>query len=147
MSVVESLPEITDTELAAADARMEARWRCFQVVSAWYDRSADRVRLELANGLEVAFPPVLAQGLETATREELDELELTPSGLGLHFPRIDADVYVPALMQVVFGSRTWMAERLGRAGGVKSSPAKADAARANGRKGGRPRKRPAAGQA
>lgn len=68
------------------------------------------------------------------------EIEISPAGLGLHWPRLDADVYVPALMQGVFGTRRWMAALLGPAGGKASTKAKAAAARENGRKGGRPRK-------
>jgi hypothetical protein len=47
---------------------------------------------------------------------------------------------VPALLQGVFGSKSWMARHLGSAGGRARSDAKAEAARTNGRKGGRPRK-------
>ena len=65
----------------------------------------------------------------------------SPAGLGLHWPRFDADVYVPGLMAGALGSRTWMARQLGAQGGRASTPAKAAAARANGAKGGRPRKR------
>ena len=61
--------------------------------------------------------------------------------LGLHWPRLDADVYVPGLMAGALGSRAWMARELGAQGGRTSTPAKAAAARANGAKGGRPRKR------
>jgi hypothetical protein len=40
----------------------------------------------------------------------------------------------------VFGTKTWMASIMGARGGKVSSPAKAEAARANGAKGGRPKK-------
>jgi hypothetical protein len=59
---------------------------------------------------------------------------------GLHWPRIDADVYIPALLEGVFGSKRWMAQQMGRAGGHSKSSAKQVAARKNGAKGGRPRK-------
>jgi len=39
------------------------------------------------------------------------------TGLGLHWPKLDADVYVPALLQGVFGSKQWMAAQLGAVGG------------------------------
>ncbi|WP_219729955.1 hypothetical protein [Sodalinema gerasimenkoae] len=42
-------------------------------------------------------------------------------------------------MQGIFGSRNWMAE-LGRKGGQKTSTAKRQAARENGKKGGRTKK-------
>ena len=79
---------------------------------------------------------------ESLTPEPADlaEIEITPSGLGLHWPRLDADVYVPGFMKGIYGTRRWMAALLGAEGGKSSSPAKAAAARTNGAKGGRPRK-------
>jgi hypothetical protein len=48
---------------------------------------------------------------------------------------------VPALLQGVFGSKNWMARQLGANGGRSRTDAKVAAARENGLKGGRPRKR------
>jgi len=79
--------------------------------------------------------------MENAKPSDLDVIEISPSGFGLHFPKLDADVWVPALLEGVFGSRRWMAARLGARGGRVKSRAKARAARANGRLGGRPRKK------
>jgi hypothetical protein len=53
---------------------------------------------------------------------------------------LDADIYLPALLEGFLGSKRWMAGRLGAAGGRSTSTAKASAARKNGRSGGRPRK-------
>jgi hypothetical protein len=65
--------------------------------------------VNLNTGLELAFPPRLAQGLEHAKPTELADVELSPSGFGIHFPKVDAHVYLPALLQGVFGSKAWMA--------------------------------------
>ena len=81
-----------------------------------------------------------AQGLEGATAAQLSDVELTPSGLGLHFEKLGADLWIPALLEGVFGSRQWMAARLGAQGGKSRSAPKRTAARANGALGGRPRK-------
>jgi hypothetical protein len=113
-------------------------------LEAHYDRRRDRIVVRLNNGLELAFPPGIAQGLEQATPSELSKIELSPSGFGIHFPKLDAHLYLPALLQGVFGSKTWMAAQLGAEGGRARSAAKAAAARANGTSGGRPRKSPAA---
>lgn len=91
-------------------------------------------------GLEVTFPARLGEGLAGASPDDLADIEISPSGLGLHWPKLDADLYVPGLLQGVFGSKAWMARELGAIGGSSRSAAKAAAARANGRKGGRPRK-------
>jgi hypothetical protein len=60
-----------------------------------------------------------------------------PAGLGLHRPKLDADVYVPALLQGVLGSRQWTAAQLGKAGGQARCAGKAASPRENGRRGSR----------
>nr|WP_294507517.1 DUF2442 domain-containing protein [uncultured Rhodopila sp.] len=109
-------------------------------VAARYDRRVSRIMVSLSNGLELAFPPHLAEGLANAKPADLAIIEITPAGLGLHWPRLNADLYLPALLEGVFGSPRWMAGLLGRSGGTARSAAKVAAARENGRKGGRPRK-------
>ena len=80
----------------------------------------------------MSFRPEDAQGLEHAKAADLAEIELSPSGFGIHFPRLNADFYVPALLEGFLGSRKWMAARMGEAGGKSRSKAKKAAARANG---------------
>jgi hypothetical protein len=111
-----------------------------RAVSARYDRENGRVVIRLSSSLDVSFSPNDAQGLEKATPSQLDEIEITPSGLGIHFPKLDADLYLPALLLGFLGSRKWMASRLGQAGGKSRSAAKKKASRTNGKLGGRPRK-------
>jgi len=120
--------------------RMNALRQRGHATRARYDRRTRRVVVGLNNGVQIAFPPHLAEGLIGASEEELSDIEITPAGLGLHWPKLDADVYVPALMNGIFGSKRWMAAELGAAGGRASTPAKAAAARDNGLKGGRPRR-------
>jgi hypothetical protein len=109
-------------------------------LSARYDRRIGRVVVRLSTGLEISFSPRDAEGLETATWEQLREIEIDPPGFGLHFPALDADLYLPALLEGFLGSKQWMAGRLGATGGRSRSVAKISAARKNGRAGGRPRK-------
>ncbi|HEY6302449.1 MAG TPA: DUF2442 domain-containing protein [Terriglobales bacterium] len=109
-----------------------------RAVSAHYDRASGRVVVELSSKIAVSFRPDDAQGLEHAKAADLAEMELSPSGFGIHFPRLAADLYVPALLEGFLGSRKWMAARMGEAGGRSRSKAKKAAARANGLKGGRP---------
>ena len=96
--------------------------------------------VRLITGVEIGFAPRDAEGLQHATREDLAEIAVEALGLGIRFPRLDADLYVPALLEGVLGSKSWMAARLGAAGGRVRGGAKAAAARDNGRRGGRPRK-------
>ncbi len=128
-------------EFAAATRRAaERRATEPTAVAARYDRRRGRIVVSLNNGLELAFPPHIAQGLEKAAPADLADIEISPSGFGVHFPRLDAHLYLPALLQGVFGSKRWMAAQLGAAGGKARSAAKTAAARTNGRRGGRPRK-------
>ena len=113
-----------------------------RAVTASYVRG--KVTIQLSNGAEFAFPPQIAQGLEGATAEALSRIQISASGLGLHFPELDADLYLPGLLAGVFGSRRWMAAQLGQQGGKARSTVKAAASRENGKRGGRPRKSSAA---
>jgi hypothetical protein len=126
-------------EFILATQRAKALQTVFpKAVTARYDRRVGRVIVQLTSGLDVAFLPRTAQGLENATPSQLRKIEISPSGYGIHFPELDADVYLPALLQGFLGSRKWMAARLGAAGGKSRSAAKTSAARRNGKLGGRP---------
>jgi len=138
------MAEITGEEFEAAKARGEERLRAPRATSAHYDAGRNRVVVRLTTGVEIAFPPAYAEGLENASAAELGQIELTPAGLGIHFPRLDADLYVPSLLAGVLGSASWMAGLMGRIGGKARSAAKSSAARKNGKRGGRPRKTRAA---
>jgi hypothetical protein len=131
---------ITEQELKQAEKRMATAREAGHAVSARYDRRRSRIVIVLNTGVELAFPTRLAEGLAGALPENLADIEISPAGLGLHWPRLDADLYVPALLQGVFGSKSWMARQLGAAGGRARTIAKVSASRENGRKGGRPKK-------
>ena len=126
-----------DDSFVAAVARGEQRRLGPHAASVHYDTVRDRIVVELSTGIEISFRPQKAQGLESARPEELSEVEITPSGLGLHFPKIDADIYLPALLEGILGSAKWMAGQMGRIGGSTRSSSKATAARENGKRGGR----------
>ena len=108
-----------------------------------YERRTGRVVVDLTNGCSFTFPARSLQGLQKASDAELAEVEILGAGYGLHWETLDADFTVPGLLMGVFGTRRWMASEMARLAGRTRSPAKAAAARDNGRKGGRPRKRPA----
>jgi len=128
-------------EIKAANERASAHLsETPTATAAYYDRRLGRVVIELSSGLLIAFRPQDAQGFEQAKLEQLNEIEISPSGLGLHFPAIDADIYLPSLLEGFLGSRHWMAARLSTAGGSAKSGAKAAAVRKNGKLGGRPKK-------
>ena len=131
----------TRQEIEAANKRAAARLaRTPTVTAARYDPRKGVVVIDLSNGTFIGFRPQDAQGFETAQPEQLRQIEISPSGLGLHFPAIDADIYLPGLLEGFLGSRRWMASQLGRVGGSATSSAKTAAVRKNGKLGGRPKK-------
>ena len=129
--------ELTDAQLAEAERRGRLENTSEpRAISARYDARARRIVVDLTSGATFAFPPHLAQGLADATDSELAAVEILGSGYGLHWEALDVDFTVPGVLAGVFGTRSWMARQAGQA----RSEAKAAAARANGAKGGRPRK-------
>jgi hypothetical protein len=132
---------ITSQEFKEANARARAlKASTPAAIAAYYDRKSKNIIVKLSTGIGIFFSPQDAQGLEEATSAQLSDIEISPTGFGLHFPKLDADLWVPSLLEGILGSRKWMAARLGSAGGKSRSLAKRTAARANGALGGRPRK-------
>jgi len=131
------MAELTDAAIDRALAKgREAALGEPRAASARYDAAGRRVIVELTNGCTFAFPADLAQGLEGASDADLATMEILGNGYGLHWPTLDTDLAIPDLMAGLLGTRSWMARRAGKA----TSKAKAEAARENGKKGGRPRK-------
>jgi len=128
---------ISKEAIDAARARVKEDGPC--AVAARYRPSIGKIEIEFDNGVTLAVPTSLIQGLAGAQAADLSKIEISPAGRGLHFPRLDADVFVPALFEGIYGSKAWMKQSASTAGSTRS-PAKSAAARANGKKGGRPRK-------
>ena len=102
-------------------------------VSARYDLRNQRVMIVLNNGAVVGFPLSMLPGLENATPGDLSKIEVEGGGYGLHVASLDADISIPALLADQLGSTL-----------MRRAVARADASKANGRLGGRPRKTEAA---
>lgn len=131
---------ITDRHMQEARTRAHAlKSHVPQAVGAIYNPATGLVCIQLSNGVVIGLPAAQTEGLEGANTKALSDIRISPSGYGIHFPKLDVDLYLPALMEGIFGTKAWMAER-GRKGGQASSKAKKEAARANGKLGGRPRK-------
>jgi len=130
--------EVTDTELAEAKRRWETERSQRPIpVSVRFDASSGRIVVEFANGAAFMVPARSLEGLTDATDEQLAEVELLGE-TGLHWESLDVDYSISGLMSGIFGSRTFMEAQ--RKGGQSRSSAKVAASRANGAKGGRPRK-------
>jgi hypothetical protein len=139
MADIDPAPSLSAADSVAARARgKDLLENAPRAASAHYDTDSQRIVVELLNGATFAFPASLAQLLCDGSPEQLSNMELTPFGIGLHWPELDADYTVAGLMNGIFGTAKWMAQRAGRA----TSEKKAASSRENGKKGGRPRKQP-----
>ena len=135
---------ITKEQFKAANAQAAATLARGPVArAARFDTRRGLIVVELEGGCEFAFPITLAEGLAGAPRAKLSKITLSPNGLALHWPLLDADLYVPGLIEGAFGSLRWM-QQIGKLGGQRRSAAKAKASRENGKRGGRPRDQAAA---
>lgn len=133
--------ELTEAEIKAAEERgREMLATDPRASAAYFERDTKRVVVELANGCVYIVPAALIQDLQEASEDALAEIVVDSLGFNLHWPALDVDLDVPALVSGIFGTRDWMTRALARRAGQARSPAKASAARANGAKGGRPRK-------
>ena len=129
--------DLADAQIdAALEKGRQAQLSEPRAVKAHYSKARRRIVVDLNNGCTFAFPPHMAQGLEEATPEQLAQVRILGHGYGLHWEDLDADLSVSGLLAGIFGTKAFMARQAGKA----KSPAKAAAARANGLKGGRPRK-------
>src|SRR5271170_6966890 len=127
-----SMAGVTDAELKKAEARGQAMLESEPRASAArYEPATGRVVVDLVNGCSYAFPVALVQDLRGASHDDLARIQVDGLGFNLHFPALDADLYVPALVSGIFGTRAWMARELARIAGRKTSVAKTLAARAN----------------
>ncbi|MDQ2185628.1 DUF2442 domain-containing protein [Alcaligenaceae bacterium A4P071] len=139
---------ITEREYDAATARGETTQLAFpSVIDVRYNKRTARLVFTMTTDVHIAVRLADIRGLENVDSADLVDPQISPSGLGVHFPKADVDIYIPSLLEACLGLQRWLAAQRGKAGGSARTPAKADAARANGKRGGRPRiVVPAAGQ-
>ena len=91
---------ITKDQFKAANARGAAAVARGPIAqAARYDSRRGLIVITLEGGCEFAFPVALAEGLADAPRSKLRKIKISPNGLGLHWPLLDADLYVPGLIE------------------------------------------------
>ncbi len=127
-------------QIAVARARDTQERRAGQrAASASYDRARGLVMLTMTNGVVFGFPARSLPALSNGSDTQLEAVTLSPGGGALHWEALDADFSVPGLILSAV-EPTARRRELARLAGQSTSRAKAAAARANGAKGGRPRK-------
>jgi hypothetical protein len=112
-----------------------------RAISARYDRALDLIVVGLRTGVFFSFPRAYVPGLRNARRRQIERIELVGNGASLEWPDIDDGVDLVRLIEHAIGLKTALSA--GRKGGRARTKVKAAAARANGAKGGRPRKQAA----
>ena len=108
---------VTDKDVTLAKEAGAALQRKFRVTTVRYAQGSSCLIITLQNDRELKVPVCQIEGLAGNDHAALSEIEISPSGLGLHWPALNADIYVPALCEGVFGTRSWMTSILGGEGG------------------------------
>jgi len=67
-------------------------------VAVHYDGGLAQLVIALSNSKRILVAPQTIRGLEQARPEDLVDVQISPYGQGIHFPAIDADIYIPALL-------------------------------------------------
>lgn len=125
-------------KIGAARAREETdRKAGLRATKAFYDPIEDLVMIETTRGFRWGIPRSRLSALKNAASKDLALLTLSPSGDGLYWEELDVQLSVPGLLVDALGAGT-LAKELARRGGQSTSEVKAEAARRNGAKGGRP---------
>lgn len=102
---------LTDAQAGVAEARGRAVLETEpRAVAARYSHKTGRVTVDLTNGCAYAFPADLLQDLSEASPDEPASVKVNGTGFNLHWPKLDADIYVPALVAGVFGTKDWMSK-------------------------------------
>jgi len=132
------MADVSDAELAQAKLRWEVE-RAERPIpaSVRFDSASERMIVDFTNGASFIFPARAVEGLEHSTTVQLAEVELLGE-TGLHWESLNLDYTIAGLMNGVFGTKIFMDSQ--RRGGQSRSAAKIAASRANGAKGGRPKK-------
>ena len=134
------IPPTTDAELSraiAAGQRRRATER--RATGVRYNSDRDAVEIELTDGAAVRLPRAMVKEFRDVPPAGMAKLRVSPAGYGIKLDEHDIDISVHGLIAAL-ATLGDAAASLGKLGGAARSEAKRVSARANGAKGGRPRK-------
>jgi hypothetical protein len=137
--------EVSEAELESQIAEAKVAW--VQAASTepraqsvtFYPRKR-QYTIVLTNRAQFSFPVGLIREIADAPHQALAHVHLSGDGSSIHWVLLNVDFSIPGLIYRILGTKPAMSE-LGRQGGKTKSSAKSEAARRNGQKGGRPRKK------
>ncbi|TXT23252.1 MAG: hypothetical protein FD138_3310 [Planctomycetota bacterium] len=109
-------------------------------VAVKYDRRSSRLIVALNKGTILSVPTALVPELKGLKPNDLAKVTVLGPGYDLDWEHLDIQVSVAWLLTGMYGDAPSLSV-IGRKGGSATSAAKAIAARMNGAKGGRPRKK------
>lgn len=116
---------ISDDEYERATRKGDEEIALYGAVSVHYDEGEDAIVIKLARGLVVHVERKLLQGLQKASQEDLQSIELDVAGIGLHIERLDWDMSIEGIMHGRYGSQQWMmTHSRNYPGTVRSGPAR-----------------------
>ena len=134
----------TEAELESAiKAGRRRRDHERRAASVRYDMKKDVIRIDLTDGVVVSLPRKMVEEFRSVPAEDMNELRISPAGYGIRLDTHDINISVHGLIAALVRPAD-MAASLGRLGGAARSDKKIESARANGAKGGRPKKESAA---
>lgn len=140
---IEFIDEAEYVKLQADSEIVNARPK--RVESVQYDEKTNRLALRLARGMEVFFPVSEISELANLPAKHLKELRLSLSGEALVLSSENVHISTGGLLRemVALFPREIIAAQFAASGGARTSAAKKSASAANGKLGGRPKKREA----
>ena len=134
------IPPTTDDELRRAiEAGRRRRATERRAASVRYDSNRDAIEIELTDGAAVRLPRAMVDEFHDVPQAQMAKLRVSPAGYGIKLDEHDIDISVHGLISAL-ATPGDAAASLGKLGGAARSEAKRVSARANGAKGGRPRK-------
>jgi hypothetical protein len=139
MGAVKIPPTTVEDLRRAMEAGQRRRVTERRAAGVRYDPDRDAIEIELTDGAAVRLPRVMVEEFRGVPPSDMAKLRVSPAGYGIKLDQHDINISVHGLVGALATAGD-MAASLGKLGGAARSEAKRLSARANGAKGGRPRK-------